>query len=126
SVVSVMIALAKSLSGQRKLRKTTPAKKVQSAHAERARTASSDANGGKRLRQEFTQSLLCNPQTSVACQQIRGIFRRGPARGRRHAIPGRGNARGRTTARSARNTAERLYRRVHPCARLPGMFVLEA
>src|SRR5690349_7297693 len=56
----------------------------------------------------------------------RAYFTIRPAPARNHATPDRDNACGRTTGCSARKTAERPSRRVHPRATLPDRYVLEA
>src|SRR6266852_69584 len=82
------------------------------------RSASFEANGGARLRQEFARRLLCNRQWSGRWRTPVRISPR-PVRVRKGASPGQGNERGNTIGRSARNTAERFGRTVHPRATLP-------
>src|SRR5260370_4927453 len=95
---------------------------ARSADGEWRHSASFDANGGERLRQELTRRLLFNRQRPFDWGLELRISPR-PVRVRRRASPGRGNAPGKTIGRSVRKTAGRYDRRVHPRAKLPDRVV---
>src|ERR1700730_18802472 len=84
--------------------------------------ASFDATGGAPRRQEFARRLLCNRQWAIRWQNLQRISPH-PVPGRKDASPGQENELGNTIDRSARKTAERFGRRVHPRAKLPDRVV---
>src|SRR5439155_15563707 len=81
-----------------------------------------DANEGARSRQEFTRRLLCNRQWAMRWRNQQRISPR-PVRVRKDASRGQENEPDNTIGRSARNTAGRFGRRVHPRAKLPDRVV---
>src|SRR5882762_9738556 len=86
------------------------------------RSASIDANGGARRRQEFARRLLCNRQWAIRRRNQQRISLH-PVPVRMDASRGQENEPGNTIDRSARKTAERCGRRVHPRAILPDRVV---
>jgi len=86
------------------------------------RSASFDASGGARLRQEIAPQLLCNRQWADRWRSQQRISPH-PVRVRKDASRGQENEPGNTIGRSARSIAERLGRRVHPRAKLPDRVV---
>src|SRR5882762_8650272 len=86
------------------------------------RSASFDANGGARRRQEFARRLLCNRQWVIRRRNQQRISLH-PVPVRMDASRGQENEPGNTIDRSARKTAERCGRRVHPRAKLPDRVV---
>src|SRR6267142_4072396 len=89
----------------------------------RRHSAYFDASEGTRLRQEFARRVLCKRQRGFLRRKaLRINFR--PARAHTHASRGRGNELGRTIGCTARNTAARFGRRVHPTAKFPDKIVV--
>src|SRR6267142_1773383 len=84
----------------------------------RRHSAYFDASEGTRLRQEFARRVLCKRQRGFLRRKVLRINSR-PARAHTDASRGRENERGRTIGCTARNTAGRYGRRVHPTAKFP-------
>src|SRR6267142_1501405 len=82
-----------------------------------------DASEGTRLRQEFARRVLCKRQRGFLRRKVLRINSR-PARAHTHASRGPGNELGRTIGCTARNTAGRFGRRVHPTAKFPDKIVV--